>query len=113
MVAIELTSSADALGSAAPDRSRRSGYDPFVKYCMKCHAIDGVGGTFGRELNTPCSVTEYWNHGFLSGFIANTSSIRARTKMPDFHSMSGKDIQAIIEYLEYMGRHKKTGTTCQ
>ena len=102
IVAIELTSSADALGSAVPDRARMSGHDLFVKHCLKCHAINGVGGTFGPELNSPCSVTEYWNPGFLSRFIANASSIRARTKMPDFHAMSGKDIQAIIEYLEYM-----------
>jgi len=113
MVAIELTSAADALGSTVPDGSAKSGYGLFVKHCLKCHAIDGVGGTFGPELNSPCSVTEYWNPGFLSRFIANAGSIRTGTRMPDFHSMSGKEIQAIIEYLEYIASHRKTGATCR
>jgi mono/diheme cytochrome c family protein len=112
IVAIELASSVDVLGAAVADDSRKPGFDLFVKHCLKCHAINGIGGTFGPELNSPCSVTQYWNPGFLSRFIADASSIRAGTKMPDFHSMSGKDIQAIIEYLQYMGSHKKTGATC-
>ncbi|HLN00615.1 MAG TPA: c-type cytochrome [Bryobacteraceae bacterium] len=112
IVAIELASSADVLGAAVPDDSRRSGFDLFVRNCLKCHAINGVGGTLGPELNSPCSVTQYWNPGFLSRFIANASSIRAGTKMPDFHAMPGNDIQAIIEYLQYMGSHKKPGATC-
>jgi len=106
IVAIELTSAADALGSAAPEGSARRGYDLFVKHCLKCHAINGLGGTLGPELNSPYSVTEYWNPAFLSRFIANAASIRARTKMPDFRSLSAQDIQSIIEYLEYMGSHK-------
>jgi len=112
IVAIELASSADVLGSALPDDSRKPGFDLFVKHCLKCHAMNGVGGTLGPELNSPCSVTQYWNPAFLSRFIANASSIRAGTKMPDFHAVPGKDIQAIIEYLHYMSSHNKTGPTC-
>ena len=113
MVAIELVSSADAVGAAVSDSSKKPGFDLFVQHCLKCHAIDGVGGTFGPELNSPCSVTEYWNPGFLNRFIANAGSIRAGTKMPNFSALSGKDIQAIVEYLQYMASHKKTGGMCQ
>jgi hypothetical protein len=60
-------------------------------------------------LNFPCSVTEYWNPAFLSRFIAKAGSIRAATKMPDFDSMPGKDIEGIVEYLKYMSGHKKAG----
>jgi len=112
IVAIELASTADVLGAAVADDSRKLGFDLFVKHCLKCHAINGVGGTLGPELNAPCSVTQYWNPDFLSRFIANASSIRAGTKMPDFHALPGKDIQAIIEYLQDMSSHKKTGATC-
>ena len=113
MVAIELVSSADALGEALTDSSQKVGYDLFVQHCLKCHAINGAGGTFGPELNSPCSVTEYWNSGFLNRFIANAATIRAGTKMPNFSVLSGKDIQAIVEYLRYMASHKKTGAICQ
>lgn len=69
----------------------------------------GVGGTFGPELNSPCSVTEYWNPRLLSRFIANPASIRAGTKMPNFDSMPEKDIQMIVDYLQSMAAHKKAG----
>ena len=113
MVAIELVSSADAVGEAVSSGSTKHGSDVFVQHCLKCHAINGAGGTFGPELNSPCSVTEYWNAGFLSRFIANAPSIRAGTKMPDFRALSGKDVQAIVEYLRYMASHKTAGAACQ
>ncbi|HUA57822.1 MAG TPA: c-type cytochrome [Verrucomicrobiae bacterium] len=112
IVAIELTTSADVLGAAMADDSRRPGFDLFVKHCLKCHAVNGVGGTFGPDLNIPCSVTEYWNPAFLGRFIADAGSIRAGTRMPGFQSLTGAEIQAIIQYLEYMGGHKKAGAAC-
>jgi mono/diheme cytochrome c family protein len=111
MVAIELVSSSDALADLTPDSSK-PGHGLFVKHCLKCHAINGVGGTFGPELNSPCSVTEYWNPRLLSRFIANAGSIRAGTKMPDFDSLPEKDIHAILEYLQFMAGHKKPGAVC-
>ena len=32
-------------------------HELFVTHCLKCHAINGVGATFGPELDSPCSVT--------------------------------------------------------
>jgi mono/diheme cytochrome c family protein len=113
MTAIELVSATDALGGLAPDGPKKAGYDLFVTHCLKCHAINGVGGTFGPELNSPCSVTEYWNPSFLSRFIANAGSVRAGSRMPGFQSLPSSDIQAIIEYLQYMASHKKTGGACR
>lgn len=111
MVAIELVSSSGALASLDPDGSK-AGHDLFVAHCLKCHAINGVGGTFGPELNSPCSVTEYWNPRLLSRFVANAGSIRAGTKMPTFDSLREKDIQVIVEYLQSMASHKKAGAAC-
>ena len=111
IVAIELVSASDALAGLAPGGSQ-PGYDLFVGHCFKCHAINGVGGTMGPELNSPCSVTEYWNPRLLSRFIANAGSIRAGTKMPNFSSLPEKDIQSIVAYLQSMAGHKKGGTPC-
>jgi mono/diheme cytochrome c family protein len=109
MVAIELISSSDALGGLHADGSK-PGHELFVTHCLKCHAINGVGGTLGPELNSPCSVTEYWNARLLSRFIANPGSVRAGTKMPKFDSLGEKDIQAIVQYLQSTASHKKPGT---
>jgi mono/diheme cytochrome c family protein len=111
MVAIELVSSSDALAGLDPGGSK-AGRELFVTHCLKCHAINGVGGTFGPELNFPCSVTEYWNPRLLSRFIANPGSVRAATKMPSFDSLPKKDIQVIVEYLQSMASHKSPGAVC-
>jgi mono/diheme cytochrome c family protein len=111
MVAIELVSSSGALAGLDPGGSK-PGQELFVTHCLKCHAINGVGGTFGPELNSPCSVTEYWNPRLLSRFITNAGSIRAGTRMPGFDSLPEKEIQAIVEYLHSMAGHKKSGAAC-
>jgi mono/diheme cytochrome c family protein len=111
MVAIELIPSSDALAGLDAERSK-PGHDLFVTHCLKCHAINGVGGTFGPELNSPCSVTEYWNPGLLRQFIANAGSVRTGTRMPSFDSLPEKDIQVIAEYLQSMAGHKKPGAAC-
>ena len=111
MLAIELVSGSEALADTVPEASRH-GHELFVAHCLSCHSINGVGGKVGPDLNTPCSVTEYWNPGFLTRFIASASSIRAGTKMPDFRSIPEKDIQAIVGYLRYMAGHKSSGSAC-
>ncbi len=111
MVAIELVTSSDALAGLGLD-GLKPGRELFVAHCLKCHAINGVGGTFGPELNSPCSVTEYWNPRLLSRFIVNAGSIRDGTKMPKFDSLPTKDIQAIIQYLHSMAGHNHPGAAC-
>lgn len=111
MVAIELVSASETVSGLDPDASK-PGHDLFVTHCLKCHAINGVGGTFGPELNSPCSVTEYWNPRLLSRFIANAPTVRAATRMPSFDSLPDKDIQAIIEYLHSVASQKKPGVAC-
>ncbi|MFL6449340.1 MAG: c-type cytochrome [Bryobacteraceae bacterium] len=111
VVAIELVTSSDALAGLVADGSK-PGRELFVTHCLKCHAIDGVGGTLGPELNSPCSVTEYWNPRLLRRFITNAASIRSGTKMPSFDSLRETDVQSILEYLQTMATHKKPGTAC-
>ncbi len=111
MVAIELVSSSEALAGLAPGNSQ-PGQQLFVTHCLKCHALNGVGGTFGPELNSPCSVTEYWNPRLLRRFITKASSVRSATKMPNFDSLPDKDIGLIVDYLHSMAGHKTSGTAC-
>ncbi len=111
MVAVELVSSSDALTGLDPDASK-PGLGLFVAHCLKCHAMNGVGGTLGPELNSPCSVTEYWNARLLSRFIANASGIRTGTRMPGFDTLAEKDIVGIVDYLRYMAGHKTPGAAC-
>ncbi len=111
MVAIELVTSSDALAELNPEGSKR-GHELFVTHCLKCHAINSVGGTFGPELNSPCSVTEYWNPRLMARFITNAGSIRNGTRMPTFSSLPEQDVQALVEYLRSAARHKMPGAVC-
>jgi mono/diheme cytochrome c family protein len=111
MVAIELVSSSEALAGLAPGNSK-PGQELFVAHCLKCHSINGVGGTLGPELNSPCSVTEYWNPRLLRRFIAKASSVRHGTRMPDFDTLPDKDIEALVDYLHSMAGHKSSGAAC-
>ena len=112
MTTIELISASDALAAGLESDGSKPGHELFLRHCVKCHAINGVGGTFGPELNSPCSVTEYWNPRLLSQFIANASSVRAGTKMPDFDSLPQTEIQLIVAYLKSMAGEKKPGAAC-
>ncbi len=111
MLAIELISSSEILAGMGSDSTKHGG-ELFMLHCVKCHAINGVGGTFGPELNSPCSVTEYWNPRLLKQFIKKASSVRTGTKMPDFDSLPEKEIHAIIEYLQSLAGNKKPGSVC-
>jgi hypothetical protein len=33
--------------------------------------------------------------------------------MPDFQALAAKDVQAIVEYLQFMASHKTAGAMCQ
>ncbi len=111
MIAVELVSASDALAGLEVEGAKH-GHELFVAHCLKCHAINGVGGTFGPELNSPCSVTEYWNPRLLRHFIANAASVRAGSRMPNFSALPQTDIEVIVEYLQSMAGHKKAGVAC-
>jgi cytochrome c2 len=107
--AIELTSFAKEYPhSAPPDNSNnqvKQGFLDFQQHCMKCHSINGDGGSVGLELNYPVNVTEYWQEQWLTKFIANPQSIRANSKMIAFYrDVENREalIASIMEYLKAM-----------
>ncbi|MFT6689346.1 MAG: cytochrome c2, partial [Saprospiraceae bacterium] len=88
------------------DIAAKTGFDLFNKNCISCHAVNKIGGSMGPELNYPKSVTEYWNQEQLKKFIKNPASFRNGVKMPTIKSLTEKDIESIVYYLNYMANHK-------
>lgn len=82
-----------------------AGYNLFNTSCKTCHAINGIGGTMGPELNSPKSVTEYWKTDDLVAFIVNPSAYRNKVKMPTL-GITPKQSQEIVTYLEYVKGRK-------
>jgi cytochrome c2 len=81
------------------------GYHLFQKHCISCHALNGIGGTMGPELNYPKSVTEYWIEKQLVNYIIDPTAFRHNVKMPDL-GITKNDSQEIVNYLKYMAKHK-------
>jgi cytochrome c2 len=88
------------------DPSKVAGYTLFQNQCITCHAINGIGGEMGPELNYPKSVTEYWIEAELINYIVNPASFRNKAKMPTL-GIKKQQSQEIVEYLKYMAKNKK------
>ena len=88
------------------NRKLESGYKLFKNHCLTCHAINGIGGTMGPELNYPKSVAEYWKEDELVKYIINPASFRNKVKMPTL-GISKQQSQEIVDYLKYMSENKK------
>lgn len=82
-----------------------SGYNLFQKHCITCHAINGIGGEMGPELNYPKSVTEYWKENELVDYIVNPAAFRNKVKMPTL-GITKQESQEIVDYLKYMSEKK-------
>lgn len=88
------------------DPSKLAGYTLFQNQCITCHAINGIGGEMGPELNFPKSVTEYWVETELVDYIVNPASFRNKVKMPTL-GITKQQSQEIVEYLKYMAKNNK------
>lgn len=82
------------------------GYHAFRKHCLSCHAMNGVGGTIGVELNMPRSVTEYWQPAELRTFILDPSSYRLRSKMPTMKHLKPEELDSILLFLRTMAQQR-------
>ena len=88
------------------NKKLESGYTLFKNQCLTCHAINGIGGTMGPELNYPKSVAEYWKEDELVNYIVNPASFRNKVKMPTL-GITKQQSQKIVDYLKYMSENKK------
>ncbi|WP_281228586.1 c-type cytochrome [Flavobacterium aquiphilum] len=87
------------------DEAAMKGFELFQKYCITCHAINGIGGEMGPELNYPKNVTEYWKETELVDYIVNPASFRNKVKMPTL-GITKQESQEIVDYLKYMSGKK-------
>ena len=83
-----------------------AGFNLFRANCMKCHAINGVGGSMAPEFNFPKNITEYWRGDDIIAFATNPNSYRRNSAMPAVTSISQSDYKEIILYLKYMKDYK-------
>jgi cytochrome c2 len=88
------------------DEKAMKGFVLYQKQCITCHALNGIGGEMGPELNYPKSVTEYWKETQLVDYIVDPASFRHKVKMPTL-GITKQESQEIVDYLKYMSKNKK------
>lgn len=108
LVRIRLKPAADELARLHPVGTPERGYALFRTHCLTCHALNGLGGAMGPELNFPKNITEYWEEGDLRAFVRNPASYRHGSKMPTIpeNQVSESDLSEILGYLRFMAGHK-------
>ncbi len=87
------------------DEEAMKGFVLYQKQCITCHAINGIGGEMGPELNYPKSVTEYWKETELVDYIVDPASFRHKVKMPTL-GITKQESKEIVDYLKYMSKKK-------
>ncbi|HET7929924.1 MAG TPA: cytochrome c [Rhodanobacteraceae bacterium] len=100
--------------SVAVDSEVRHGFEVFKRTCFACHTMNGEGDSrLGPDLNIPYNPTEYLRADLLRAYIRNPQSLRhwPEARMAGFPtqaSLSDADLDAVLDYLRYMARHKVT-----
>jgi mono/diheme cytochrome c family protein len=90
----------------AKDETMVKGYDLFRQNCLTCHALNGIGGQMGPELNYPRNITEYWKLEDIKAFVVNPKSFRHSSNMPAVTYLQTRELDEIMAYLSYMKSQK-------
>lgn len=114
IVSIDLIMFVDKFHKLAPPKKSSEkvikGFIAYRNHCMRCHSLNGDGGTVGIELNYPASVTEYWKEAWLKKWIIDPSQVRHKTTMPGLKEVASNSAQLsdeIVTYLKSMAKHKQ------
>jgi len=92
----------------SPNKTILEGFGLFSQFCIRCHTINGSGGTVGPDLTSPNPTTIY-AESILMQRILNAKKFNPTTKMPVFKNvLSTEQIIKIIRYLE--GIHVQDAT---
>ncbi len=108
LIGIRLKASATEFGAIYPYHNAEliRGFQLFRNNCMKCHAINTVGGTMGPEMNMPKNITEYWTEENIIAFAKSPTSFRNNSPMPAVTGLRDAELHEIVGYLKGMKGHK-------
>lgn len=89
------------------DAHAAKGLQLYKTYCMKCHAINGIGGIMGPELNYPRNIIQYFQQDSLYSYVKNPQAFRYNNRMAPVKNITKADMEAIINYFKYIQQYPK------
>lgn len=90
-----------ATPSEAMGRQVQTGFDLYVKNCIKCHQIKGVGGVLAAAIDRENTMTLLIDDSLLRDIIWKIKDYIPETKMPDYRdSLSRAEVEAIVTYIQ-------------
>ncbi|MFK7978452.1 MAG: c-type cytochrome [Saprospiraceae bacterium] len=104
---LQFKTSEAAYKAAFPlDEQKVAGFELYKEKCMKCHAMNMVGGVMGPEMNVPKNITEYWQIADIKAFVKNPYGYRYNSKMSPVVDLKETDLDKIMDYIIYMKGQK-------
>jgi cytochrome c2 len=112
LVSITLSSTNSKYKQIYPNNnsSMIKGFELYRDNCMKCHSLNGIGGSMAPEFNFPKNITEYWREDDIIAFAKNSKTYRSNSKMSPINNLSDSDFVQIISYLKYIKEYKVNPT---
>ncbi|MEM1112528.1 MAG: c-type cytochrome [Pseudomonadota bacterium] len=80
-----------------------AGHETFVKHCLKCHQVQGTGGSLGPVLDREGSMMSFMDDDMLGRFIYQVNDFFPQTKMPSYASvLESRQIDNLVSYLRWV-----------
>jgi mono/diheme cytochrome c family protein len=83
----------------------QAGFDLYFKQCIKCHSVNGSGGTLGKPLDKANGLAALLASGTVRDDIINISTRYPLTKMPVYgDSFRAEQLDALVSYLRWVAQ---------
>lgn len=79
----------------------KAGYQVFSKHCMRCHQVNGIGGSLGPELTRRNGMVSVLTKHELRMLVTNVRQFFPQSAMPVFEKiLSESDVNNVVDYLQ-------------
>lgn len=99
---VSLDQSLNTIRPMGASHQVQEGFELYKENCLKCHAINQIGGIMGPEFNQPRNITEYWKVSDIIAFAKHPQSYRLNSKMPAITHLTESELVLITDYLQFL-----------